>query len=327
MDEFIIARNPDSDSTLPFLVRLPLGPNGVVLKVRDTWPRTAKVYCHASTDWPTDPDIVERVLVRDCVRRGAAIDLVLDRGRENRSQFVFTRARGREVIFWQSARTAKQARPNVATPTRRASGLVLDIVVDSHERYPWRFVNQQATTTRRALRVGDYAIELDGELAVVVERKSLADLVSTISGGKMRSLLAALATVPRSALVVEDRYSQIFKQSFVQPGLVAESLAEAQARFPTTPIVFCETRALAEEWTYRYLGASVTLLQEDAAAGHLVGALPGATAPEPAPATPTAAAIRAWARAAGMEIGERGRIPPDIRSAFHDAPLPATTEP
>jgi hypothetical protein len=46
MDDFVVARNPDEDSTLPHLVRLPLGPAGVVLKVRDTWPRTAKVYCH-----------------------------------------------------------------------------------------------------------------------------------------------------------------------------------------------------------------------------------------------------------------------------------------
>ena len=64
----------------------------------------------------------------------AAIDLILDRGREARSMFVFTRARGRDVIFWQSARTAKQARPNVALPTARAAGQALAITVDTHER-------------------------------------------------------------------------------------------------------------------------------------------------------------------------------------------------
>ncbi len=79
VDDFLIARNPDEDSTLPFLVRLPLRTGGIVLNVRDTWPRTAKVYCHPSTDWPDEPDIIERVAVRSCVRRDAAIDLVLDR--------------------------------------------------------------------------------------------------------------------------------------------------------------------------------------------------------------------------------------------------------
>src|SRR3989442_12719431 len=95
-------------------------------------------------EWPAHPDIVEQVPVRSCTRRGAAIDLVLDRARENRSQLVFTTARGRDAMFWQSPRTRKQARPNVRTPTARAAGIAeLEIVVDSHEQYPYRFAGQQ----------------------------------------------------------------------------------------------------------------------------------------------------------------------------------------
>lgn len=123
VEDFLIARNPDGDSSLPYLLRIPLGANGFVLKARDTWPRTAKIFCHREAWWPSDAEIVERVPVRSCVRRGAAIDLVLDRSRENRSQFVLTRIRGgREAIFWQSARTAKLARPNVSLPSARAHG-------------------------------------------------------------------------------------------------------------------------------------------------------------------------------------------------------------
>ena len=77
---------------MPYLIRLPLPAGAVVLKVRDVWPRTAKVYCHRAEGWPDEPDVVERVPVRRCERRGAAVDLVLDRSRENRSQFVFTKA-------------------------------------------------------------------------------------------------------------------------------------------------------------------------------------------------------------------------------------------
>ena len=40
--DFVIARNPDEDSSLPFLVRLPLGRDGIALKVRETWPRTSR---------------------------------------------------------------------------------------------------------------------------------------------------------------------------------------------------------------------------------------------------------------------------------------------
>jgi hypothetical protein len=318
--EFVIARNPDPDSSLPFLVRLPLGPDGVVLKVRDTWPRTAKVYCHRADSWPVDADIVERVPVRSCVRRGASIDLVLDRGREHRSQFVFANARGREVIFWQSARTAKQARPAVSVPTARASGRVLDIVVDSHERYPWTFSGQQATTRRAALPAGDYGVLVDGRLVASVERKSLVDLVATLISGKLRYLLADLAALPRAALVVEERWSAVFKLERVRPSVVTEGLAEAQVRFPTVPIVFCETRPLAQEWAYRFLGAAVAHLGEHEDAWRLEQSLPPAG--PVTPAEPTAADVRAWAISAGLPVADRGRIRPGIVSAYRLAHEP-----
>src|SRR5438445_10247324 len=101
---FRVARNPDPESTLPYLISLPLPAGALVLKARDAWPRTAKVYCHRADGWPNDAEVVEEVPVRSCVRRGVAVDLVLDRPRENRSQLVFTTLQGgREGIFWQTA--------------------------------------------------------------------------------------------------------------------------------------------------------------------------------------------------------------------------------
>ncbi len=278
MREFIVARNPDADSTLPYLVRLPLPDGAVVLKVRETWPRTSKVYCHQAPGWPEDPDIVERVPVRSCQRRGAAVDLVVERSRENRSQFVFTRARGRDVIFWQSARTTRQARPNVALPTARAAGRTLEILVDSRERYPWTFTHQQATIQRRPLRQGDYAVEADGAIVAAVERKSLPDLVSSITTGKLRYLLGDLATLPNAAVVVEDRYSAVFKLDHVRPATIAEALGEAAARFPGVPVIFAETRPLAQEWTYRFFGAALDHHAEDERAAELAAGLTDAAA-------------------------------------------------
>lgn len=315
--DFVIARNPDESSSLPFLVRLPLGRDGIALKVRETWPRTSKVYCHRADDWPDDAEVVERVPVRSCVRRGAAIDLVLDRAREHRSQFVFTKARGRDVIFWQSARTAKQARPAVTVPTARAAGRVLEILVDAHERYAWKFEQQQATTVRHALPAGDYAVAVDGEIIAAVERKSLADLVSTLTSGKLRYLLAHLATLPRAAVVVEDRWSSVFKLERVRPAVVADGLAEAQVRFPAVPIVFCENRKLAQEWTYRYLGAAVAHHHDSGVGDERTAELPAAGAVPPA--EPTTAEIRAWARLNGYEVSDRGRLRPEIREAFRAA--------
>jgi hypothetical protein len=160
--DLIVAHNPDPDSRLPYLVRIPLGPAGVVVKAKEPWPRTNKVFCHRAPEWPDDAEIVERHAVRSCSRRSPAIDLVLARARENRSQLVITRARGREVIFWQSPRTTKQARPGVHLPTARAHGQVLEILVDTGEKYPYAFGSQQATTQRQWLAAGDYAVASTG---------------------------------------------------------------------------------------------------------------------------------------------------------------------
>jgi ERCC4 domain len=254
--ELVIATNPDPDSRLPYVIGVPYGA-GLVFRAGDTWPRTKAVYCYPLDEWPADAEIIERVPVRSCVRRGAAIDLVLERSRENRSQLVFTTARGRDAVFWQSARTRKQARPGVRTPAARVAGLAdLEIIIDAHERYAYRFAGHQAHVVRRAIPAGDYAVELDGRILASVERKSLVDLVASLTTSKLKYQLGDLAALPLAAVVVEDRYSQIFKLDRVRPSIVADGLAEVQVLFPTVPIIFCETRTLAEEWTYRFLGAA-----------------------------------------------------------------------
>ncbi len=260
MDSFLVARNPDPDSTLPYLLRLPLPGGPLLLKARDPWPRTTKVYCHRAEFWPEDPDLVEETPIRSCERRGVAIDLVLDRSRLNRSQFVFTKIQGgREAIFWQSPRTTRTARPGLRVPTRRASRhQALEILVDSRERYPYRFARQQAVTERRAIPAGDYGVELDGDLVAVVERKTVQDLASCLVDGSLAYLLAELSALPRAALVVEGRYAQLLKLEHVKAGFVAELLATVQVRYPSVPIVFLDTRPLAEEWSFRFLGAALS---------------------------------------------------------------------
>ncbi|MEZ0339977.1 ERCC4 domain-containing protein [Mycobacterium sp. pV006] len=311
MPDMLIAHNPEEGTTLPYLIWLPLGAGGVTLKARETWPRTNKVYCHRLEQWPDGADIIERLPVRSISRRGAAIDLVLERGRENRSQFVLTRARGREMVFWQSRRTAKQARPNVALPTARAHGRTLEIVVDSHERYGYKFSDQQADTLRRALPAGDYAVYSGDVLVASAERKSIEDLSAGLLSGKLTYQLADLAALPRAVVVVEAGYSRLFKLEHVSSSVVAEALAEAQARFPSVPIVFVETRVLAQEWIYRWLGAC---LHEH----ELHTATPDfRTEPQPGPQVSVSNSdIRLWARERGLPVGDRGKIPAGIVEQF-----------
>jgi hypothetical protein len=55
--EMLIARNPDPDSRLPFLLWLPLA-GGMVFRTSGTWPRTSAVYCYpvSAEEWPEAPD-------------------------------------------------------------------------------------------------------------------------------------------------------------------------------------------------------------------------------------------------------------------------------
>jgi hypothetical protein len=151
---FLVARNPEADSRLPYLLWLPLE-DGLVLKAREPWPATARVYCHRFDEaWPENAEIVEQTPVRRCRRRGAAIDLVLERPRLARSQFVFTQVKGREAIFWQTQKTARAANPGGRIPRRRTLAGTITITVDTLSATPTASPSKQrkrsAKRSRRA---------------------------------------------------------------------------------------------------------------------------------------------------------------------------------
>ena len=122
--ELLIAVNPDPDSRLPFLLRVPLGWWAGVPHVGDVAADQGAVLLPGGgLEWPAEPEIVER----------AGVALVRAAGRGDRSgagpgagepvaDGVHDRA-GPGGGVWQSARTRKQARPNVTTPTARAAGI------------------------------------------------------------------------------------------------------------------------------------------------------------------------------------------------------------
>ena len=186
---------------------------------------------------------------------------MLDRGNRNRSQFVFTVARGREMIFWQTPATTKASRPGARVPRRRPEGFAageLRIIVDTRERYAWKFADRPVACDREALSVGDYAV-VDSAYDVVatVERKSVDDLAGSLSDGSLAFAVAALAALPGpAAVVVEGRYGDLAKRPHVAAGYLVELLARIQTRTPDVPIVFCDSRPLAEEYAYRFLASA-----------------------------------------------------------------------
>jgi len=235
---FAVVRNPEADSSLPFLVRIPLDDGDLILKTRDSWPRTAKVYCHRAEDWPPDAAIIEEVPVRSCARRGVAVDLILDRSRENRSQFVFTKLAGRrEGIFWQSARTTRKARPAYRMPTGRPAGLDdLHILIDTRERYPHRFARQQCC----------------------------ADLTRWLVDGQLAYALAELATLDRAGRGRRRRPIRRPPQRPARPPRVPRRSTRGSHRpLPNRADHLLRHATTRRRWTFRFLAAALTYLQAD----------------------------------------------------------------
>jgi ERCC4-type nuclease len=185
---------------------------------------------------------------------GAAIDLVLDRPRLARSQFVFAHVKRREAIFWQTQKTARAANPGGRIPRRRSLTQPVTITVDTRERYPYHFAQQAVDTVRATVPAGDYAVWAPGRtMLAAVERESLDNLAATLSDGTLAFQLQRLAELPLAAVVVEAKYSALYKLEHVNGNWLADQLARLEVRYPKVHLVFADSRRWAEDWTYRFL--------------------------------------------------------------------------
>ena len=114
----------------------------------------------------------------------------------------------------------------------------------------------------------------------------------------------------------------MFSLERIRPAVVADGLAELQVRWPGVPIVFCETRSLAEEWTYRYLAAAHDWATTEPAAIERIGQQPTLRPIVEVKPGPSPAEIRDWARRNGIDVPDRGRIPVSIRQAWEGSISP-----
>jgi hypothetical protein len=85
------------------------------------------------------------------------------------------------------------------------------------------------------------------------------------------------------------------------------------------PIVFCDTRQLAEEWTYRYLAAALAWATTETDIGTRLDRVRSETDAAPAAPEPSTKVVRAWAREQGWDVPDRGRLRPEVCQAWRDA--------
>lgn len=147
---------------------------------------------------------------------------------------------------------------------------MIRIVVDTREQTPLPFPEDVATV-RACLQAGDYSVE-GFEDRIAVERKSLGDLVGSLTRGRRRFMRAAarLAALEFRAVVVESDLPSILRGSYrsrAHPSSILGSLVSLQLgrsgedRVAGVPVVYAGDPHSAAVWTLRFLEKAVERIQ------------------------------------------------------------------
>lgn len=140
--------------------------------------------------------------------------------------------------------------------TSRSKAVLVPIVVDTREQEEYGFDTRRVRVIRRALPAGDYSVE-GLETAVAVERKSLADFVSTVIHNRARFCreLDRLRGYGSAAVVVEGNLMDVLGgryRSAAHPNALLGTIAAITIDFGV-PVFFCSNRQAAARFVEAYL--------------------------------------------------------------------------
>jgi hypothetical protein len=141
--------------------------------------------------------------------------------------------KGREAIFWQTQKTARAANPGGRIPRRRALADAVTIAGRHEGARPLPLRPASSETVRATVPAGGYPIHApDGSLLAAVERKRLENLAATLSDGTLAFQLQRLAELPLAAVVVEARYSALYKLNTCTAAGLPTSLPGSRSATP-----------------------------------------------------------------------------------------------
>ncbi|WP_197072618.1 ERCC4 domain-containing protein [Marinitoga sp. 1197] len=234
------------------------------LRVQEKWPgQKGHIFCVREKEnfILKKENIIEKVPILYLKRLGKRLVMALDREMRKRCDFLFLKKKYKtkegeyEQIFWRTEQGLKQNKPKVKLTTYYHD--TLNIIIDSNERYPWKF--PKAIISKRKLPIGDYALEDNGEILGVVERKTFENVIHEFSQmANFHQHLVNLKAYKNSALVIEENYSDFLNENkikYYSSSYMLKAIAELYAYHSDLTIVFAGNRKLANEWTYRYFEA------------------------------------------------------------------------
>jgi hypothetical protein len=260
--EWIVSQT--GNPRFPYRIEIRRGGERVLaLWVQDKWPGSGKqIFCLREGEpdgsevyEPGEFHIVERARISRLDRYGKQLSVILDRPTRKRCNFLFLEKRYKnkpgsyEQIFFRTQSGMQQHR-SASRVQLHAHG-AYRIVIDSSERYPWRFGG--VPTERRRIPAGDYALEVEEELVAVAERKTFDNMLTDFASVKvLHGKLDDLSRWPHAALVIEAQY-----RDFLEPAKLkgrwpathaARVLSELHVLHPSVQIVYAGSRKAAEQW-------------------------------------------------------------------------------
>lgn len=250
----------------PFRIAIREGEKTVLaLRAQDKWPgQKGQIFCLRETEAQEDGEnleLLETVPIAVLRRQGKRVEIVLDRANRKRCDFLFLKkvnsaGERYEQIFFRT-QTGLRAHRSKGSPLLYGSE-TLEVVIDSAERYPWRFPS--AEITRSKLSAGDYALVWENRFIAVVERKTFDNLLHDLYEIRIcHQKLTELSSFPNPALVVEAQYGDFSDPKRIGDRLSAPHLnrliGEISALHPGLQIIFAGNRKLANAWTTRFFQA------------------------------------------------------------------------
>lgn len=263
------------DTRFPFRIRVEQDGRALLaVRAQAAWPGAgSQIFCLRETEFDPAEELLphERVPIAHLDRLGRKLSITLDRAQRKRCEFLLlerpykNKPGSYEQIFFRTETAVRAHKSAKRTELSRATD-ALDLVIDSNERYPWKFPG--ANVVRRKLAVGDYALLHEQRVVAVAERKSLENFLADLSQLKgLQHQLAELASYPHAALVLEAQYADLGKPDKIGKWPSAHLLrvvAELAALFPRVPLVFAGNRKLANVWCERYFAACAAALNQSA---------------------------------------------------------------
>jgi len=250
----------------PFRISLLEGKNITLsLFTQDKWPGTkGNIFCLANIDEIDDSalQIIEEIPIISIKRLGKKLSIVLDRATKKRCEFLFlekqykNKAGTYEQIFFRTQSAIRQHRSK-GSLVLRANINELDIIIDSNERYPWKFTDHHEN--RQKLSAGDYGLLLEDNIAAIVERKTFDNMLSEVAQIQLlHQQLIELAIYPHAALVIEAQYGDFMDPTRIKPwsaAYLSRVFAELTTIHCNLPIIFAGNRKQANHWVLRFFEA------------------------------------------------------------------------